>query len=287
MKPAEDITRLFQNAALSTRPDIHEEVFQNVLGAYQQTIVPSPAPPERWRSAMRHPMTKYAAAAVFLLAILAALGLFHRTGNVSWAIEQSVEAMSKYTALLIEGWASERAWAEDGSLELRPFRVWGVANADQTKVEKYRFEFDGVTRLTTDGHKTWKYEPQAHRVTIDNDPYMVSECWLGSGFLEQLRQARETHTITHWQESSSQDRATGNPRVVLSVAWLEARWNGPRSLRLEFDRDSKLLVRMEQWDNANQEGQASFIAEKITYYESLPDDLFELPIPPGATVQER
>jgi outer membrane lipoprotein-sorting protein len=236
---------------------------------------------------MRHPLAKYAAAAALVLTILAALGLFHRTGNVSWAIEQSVEAMSKYTALLIEGSAAERAWAENGSLEQRPFRVWGVANADQTKCEKYRFEFDGVTLLTTDGHKTWKYEPQAHRVTIRNEPYVAFECWLGSGFLEQLKQARETHTITHWQESSGRDPATGNPRVVLSVAWLEARWNGPRSLRLEFDRESKLLVRMEQWNNAQQEGPAAFIAEKITYYESFPDERFEFQIPPGATVIER
>jgi outer membrane lipoprotein-sorting protein len=287
MKSAEEIRELFQNAGLSTHRKAHEQVFRDVLGAYQQTIVRSPVPPGIWRFAMRHPTTKYAAAAVFVLALVAAVGLFHRTGSVSWAIEQSVEAMSQYTALLIEGSASQRAWAQDGSLELRPFKVWGVANADQTKVEQYRFEFDGVTMLVTDGHKTWKYEPQAHRVTISNRPYVAFECWLGSGFLEQLKQAREAHTITHWQETSAQDPATGKPRVILTVAWLEARWNGPRSLRLEFDPESKLLVRMEQWDNVHQEGQAAFTAEKITYYESLPAELFTFTVPPGATVVEQ
>ncbi|MCU0915759.1 MAG: hypothetical protein MUC88_14530 [Planctomycetes bacterium] len=287
MKSADDIRTLFQNAALGTGRNAHEQVFRDVLGAYQQTIQSSPATPGVWRIAMRHPVTKYAAAAVLVLAILAAVGLFHRTGSVSWAIEQSVEAMSKYTALLIEGVASERAWAEDGSLEQRPFRVWGVANAEQTMVQKYRFEFDGVTRIVTDGHKTWKYEPQAHRVTISNRPYVAFECWLGSGFLEQLKQARETHTITHWRETTAQDRATGQARVVLNLAWLEARWNGPRSLRLEFDPQTKLLLGLSQWENAEQEGPASFIAEKITYHETLPDERFEYQIPPGATVIER
>jgi len=287
MKSADDIRRLFRDAALSTRRNAHEQVFREVLGAYQQTIDKSPALSGMWRSTMRHPITKYAAAAVLVLAILAAFGLFHRTGNVSWAIEQSVEAMSKYTALLIEGSASQRAWAEDGDLEQRPFKVWGVANAGQTMVQKYRFEFDSVTLIVTDGQKTWKYEPQAHRVTISNRPYVASECWLGSGFLEQLQQARAAHTITHWQETTVRDPATGQPRVVLNLAWLEERWNGPRSLQLEFDPQTKLLLRLSQWENADQEGAPSFTAEKITYYESLSDERFEYQIPPGATVIER
>ena len=43
MKPAEDIKRLFQNAGLSTNPDIHERVFADVLQAQQQTMAESPA----------------------------------------------------------------------------------------------------------------------------------------------------------------------------------------------------------------------------------------------------
>jgi outer membrane lipoprotein-sorting protein len=287
MKPAEDIKRYFENAALRTNPQAHERVFADVLRAHQQTLADSPARPERWRTIMRHPVTKYAVAAAFILAVLLAFGLFDRTGSVSWAIEQSVAAMSQYTALRIEGLASERAFGPRGSLELRPFQVWGVADANQTKVEKYRFEYEGVTYLVTDGHKTWKYEPQAHRVTIRNEAYQFSECWLGSGFLEQLKQARERHTITHWEETSGPDPAAGKPRVILTVVWLEAPWTGPRSLRLEFDGETKLLVRMTQWDNDRQEGTPAFVADKITYCESLPDDLFEFQIPPGAQVVEQ
>jgi outer membrane lipoprotein-sorting protein len=287
MKPADDIRRYFRNATLSTNSQVHERVFADVLRVHQQTLADSPARPERWRTIMRHPITKYAVAATFVLAVFLVFSLFYRTGSVSWAIEQSVAAMSQYTALRIEGLASERAIAPDGTLELRPFKVWGVANADQTTIEKYRFEFDGITQLVTDGHKTWKYEPQAHRVTIRNKAYQMSECWWGSGFLEQLKQARERHTITHWEESFAQDPATGKPRVVLNVTWLEAPWSGPRSLRLEFDGQTKLLVRMTQWDNDRQEGAPAFVADRITYCESLPDELFEFQIPPGAKVVER
>jgi outer membrane lipoprotein-sorting protein len=57
-------------------------------------------------------------------------------------------------------------------------------------------------------------------------------------------------------------------------------------MRIEFDVESKLLVSFKQWENANWEGPATLVVEKITYYENLPDDLFEFEIPEGATVIE-
>jgi len=236
---------------------------------------------------MRHPITKYALAAVIVLAALVGIGLFHHTGGVAWAIEQSIEALGKYNALLLEGSASEQIWTPDGDLTLRPIRMWAVADASQGRIEKYRFEADGITRLVTDGHKTWKYEPQANRVTVKNYPYVVSQYWLGSGFLEQVKEARAAGILTQWQESSAPDSATGKPRIVLRVAWLDSHWNGPRSIQFEFDPETKLLVSMKQWENANWEDPASVVADKVTYYESLPDNLFEFTVPPGATVQEQ
>lgn len=115
MKPAEDIRKFFHRAGLSTYPETHEKVFQEMLDAQRQAIADSPARPEIWRTAMRHPITKYAIAAVLILAATVMFTLFHRTGNVSWAIEQSVEALSRYNAIFVEGLCSERAWTEDGS----------------------------------------------------------------------------------------------------------------------------------------------------------------------------
>lgn len=287
MTSSDDIKRLFQSAELSTRPGACERVFQDVLDAYEQTIT-EPSTPEKWRFTMRHLITKrYAAAAAVVLAVTIVLGFFNRTVSVSWAIEQSVAAMSRYHALFLEGSASERIWTEGGALELQPIRVWAVADANQTRIEKYRFELDGVTMLVTDGQKTWKYEPQAHRVTIKNQPYVASEFWLGSGFLEQLKKAHEAGTLTCWEETYGEEPVTGRRQVLLGVAWLDRRWNGPRSVQLVFDVKSRLLVSMKQWENADWEGPASAVVEKITFSETLPDTLFEFQIPAGATVQER
>jgi outer membrane lipoprotein-sorting protein len=286
MKPAEDIKRLFQNAGLSTNPGIHERVFSDVLQAQQQTTIESPAPPERWRYIMRHPITKYAIAAGIVLAAVVGFTLFHRTGNVAWAIEQSIQALAQYRAVLVEGSDTQRTWREDGSLEPRPTKSWAVANADQTMVEKYRHEVNGVAVLVTNGRRTWRYDPQTNTVRIENRPYVASECWLGP-LLEQLKKGRDDGILTEWRETTGRDPATGRPRLFLACAWQDRRWNGPRSVRLEFDPQTKLPVRFQQWENAVWEGPATLTGDTITFYESLPDDLFEFQVPPGATVREQ
>lgn len=286
MKPADDIKRLFENAELTTHPQTHEKVFQDLLDAQQATNATSPAQPEIGRFVMRHPITKYAVAALIVVAVLVGLSLFKSTGNVAWAIEQSIEALREYRGLVVEGWDSERSWIEDGSMELRPSKSWATANADQTAVEKYRTEVDGLVTLVTNGSRTWRYYPKTNTVHVENRPYVAGECWIGSSFLEQLAEGRESGLITRWEESTGRDPDTDEERVILSVAWEEPRWNGPRSMRLEFDRQSKLLVGFKQWENADWQGPATHVAEKITYCEALPDDLFEYEIPAGATVIE-
>ena len=285
MKPADDIKQLFQTADLTTHPQTHARVFEDVVEAQQETIAPSPAQPERWRLFMRHPITKCGFAALIIVGVIG-LALFRDTGGVAWAIEQSIETLSKYTAIIVEGSASERAWAKDGSAELESVKMWAVADTDQTMIEKYRFERSGVPILATDGKKTWKYEPQAHRITISSSPYRASECWLGSRFLEQLKDFRDKGILTRWEQSTQGDTDTGEPRIVLTIAWQTARYNGPRSMRLAFDPKTKMLLTFSQWENADWEGPASIVMDKITYRETLPEDLFKLEIPPGATVVE-
>ncbi len=287
MKPADDIGRLFQNAGLSTNPDIHERVFADMLQARQPTTVEAPDVPERWRSVMRHPITRYAIAAAVILAAVVGFRLFHGTSGVTWAIEQSIEALGKYRALVVEGSAAERMFREGGGMELRSFKAWAVANEDQTAVKKARHEVNGIPILTTNGQKTWWYYPGTNTVRVENRAYVASELWVGSRFLEQLKVFHDSGVLTRYEATSAKDPDTGKPRIVLRCAWEDKRYNGPRSMRFEFDGETNLLTGIRQWENSNWEGPATLVGEKITSCESLPDELFEFQIPPGATVQER
>ena len=247
--------------------------------------MPAFARPAIWRTLMKTKIAKYAAAAVIILAVILLIP-FGQSGSPAWAIEQSIEALDQYKAVLIEGSQSERTWIEKGSLEQRPFKSWAVANEDQTMVEKYRTEVDGFLILTTNGHKTWRYDPNTKTVRVENRPYIASECWCGSQFLEQLKEARDKWIITKWEITYGEDPATGKERAFLSFSTPEGP-PSPRSLRIEFDIESKLPVSLKQWENPNWEGPADLVVDRITYFEKLPDDLFEFEIPEGAKVIER
>lgn len=172
---------------------------------------------------------------------------------------------------------------EDGKLQIRTGKTWAVASEDQTKVEKIRIEFEGVPTIITNGQETWRYDLQTNTVT-KNLSYGTAEIWYGSRLLEQLKTFRESGLITKWEVTEGKDSATGKQRIFLTCAWLDKRYNGPRSLWLEIDAESNLLVGLKQWENANWEGPARYVAEKIVHYENLPDELFDFEIPDGATV---
>ncbi len=284
MKPAENIKRLFQNAGLSTNPDTHERVFKDMLQAQQQTMAESPAQPEIGRRIMRHPVIRYGIAAVLVLAAVVGFTLFRHTGNIAWAIEQSIEAVGKYRAIIVEGSAAECMFRAEGGMEPRSFKAWAVANEDQTAVKKARHDVDGTPVLTTNGEKTWWYYPGTNTVRVENRAYVASELWVGSRFLEQLKAFHDSGVLTRYETTSGKDPGTGKPRIVLRCAWEDKRYNGPRSMRFEFDAETNLLTGIRQWENSNWEGPATLVGEKITYCESLPDELFEFQIPPGATV---
>jgi len=284
MKSADKIKQFFKNAELSIHPETDEQVFADVLRARQKIRENVPAVPENiWRIIMKSPLTKVAVAATLIIACLIGVLMFSQTSGVAWAIEQSIEAVSKYKAVLVEG--SESFLNEDGKLQMRKQKSWAVANEDQTKVKKIRIEVDGVPTIITNGRETWRYDQQTNTVT-KNLSYGTAEVWIGSRLLEQLKTFRESGLITKWEVTDSKDSATGKQRIFLTCAWLDKRYNGPRSLWLEIDRQSNLLVGLKQWENADWEGPAQYVAEKITYYENLPDELFEFEIPDGATVIE-
>jgi outer membrane lipoprotein-sorting protein len=288
MKPEQDIAKFIKNAGLNINPDAHERIFRDVLGNYKQIGKNNSADlqPGYWRIIMTTRIAKLAMAAVIIAAVTLGVSIFLKTESSAWAIEQSIEAIARYKAVFTEGFQSPRLWKKDGGLELLPAKTWAVENQDQTKVEKCRMEIEGFFTLTTNGQKTWRYDPKINTVSIENRPYMATELGI-SQMLEQLKELRDTgkYTFADWEETYGKDPASGRERAYLSFALTQGPFS-PRSMWFEFDAESKLLIGYKQWGNSSMEGTPLIVVEKITYYETLPDDLFEFEIPEGATVIE-
>jgi len=264
-------------------PDHRNKLEQDLLRVLTKQPRHKQQPLKIWRIIMKTKMAKSATAAVIIVAFVLSITFFNNSTSKVWAIEQSIEALSRYNAILFEG--SELFLGENGQLQMRDVKTWTVANEDQTKVEKERHEVDGVPTIVTNGVETWRYDPQTNTV-IKNRPYGTPESWIGSHFFEQLSAFHEEGVINDWKVTYGKDPVTGRQRIFLTVAWFDKRYNGPRSMWFEFDVESKLLVSMKQWENSNWEGPSRIVSEKITYYENLPDELFEFEIPEGAKVIE-
>jgi len=289
MSSAENIENFIKRVRLKASAQMHKRTLNDALEAQEKSRKTKSAKfePNIWRTIMKSNITKLATAAAIILIAVLGITLLNKSTTPVWAIEQSIEAMDQYNAVLIEGLESERTWRENGSLELRPYKSWAVANKDQTMIEKYRTEVEGFLILTTNGKKTWRYDLQTNTVRVENCPYIASECWFGSRFFEQIKGLLgEVEVKPNWELTFGKDPATGKQRAFLKIAWLAKRYNGPRSIYIEFDVESKLPVSLKQWENANWEGPVTLIVEKITYLENLPNDLFEFEIPEGAKVIE-
>ena len=281
-----EFENLVRDIRFDDTPDYNhrDKLEQDLLSALNRQSRNKPTTLKIWRIIMKSQITKLATAAMIIVAVAVLLTVLNNTTSTAWAIEQSIEALSKYNAILFEG--SESFLDEDGKLQTREKKAWMAANENQTRVEKERHDVDGVPTLITNGVETWRYDPQTNTV-IKNLPYGTPEHWIGSRFFEQLRAFIESGVIKDWEVTYGKDPVTSKQRAFLTVAWLDKRYNGPRSMWFEFDMESKLVVSMKQWENANWEGPPRIVSDKITYYESLPDELFEFEIPEGATVIEK
>ena len=97
--------------------------------------------------------------------------------------------------------------------------------------------------------------------------------------LEMLSQAKNVEVVR------GKDAATGRNRVMLSCSMIDV--HGPQSWIIEFDVASKLPVTLKQWQNLDRSGPPTFEAFKLTYYEDLPNSMFEVHIPGNPTYTEK
>ena len=282
MKSAENIRKYIKSAELEINPDAHQQILKKVLHAHHKTSDNNDAAIQRfnWSLIMKSQASKIAAVLVITLALIFGSLFFLQTGNRAWALTDSIDALRQFRAVVFVGTELD---SETGQMEA--IKSWCVESEDQSRIIKERYEVDGVCVRVVNGDRTWRYDPNTHTVT-KNLPYGMPEHGCGHQFLEQLQAAHEAGFFTDWKENPDVDVASGKDRMILKIAWTNVQYNGPRSLRLEFDLDSKLLLHLQQWENATWQGPARITTSKITYHKTLADDLFEFKIPEGATVIE-
>jgi hypothetical protein len=268
MRPSEDVKRLIKNVPVNTNVQRDDEILDDVLNTFEQSQNAQSAfpQPNLWRIIMKSRVSKFAAAIIVVGVVLSFLAS-ERLSTPAWAIEQTIEALKDLRAIYMVG-AFPRGTAG----------IWMRANKAGTQsIRTVVRSSQGTITWTKDG-STYQYEPGQNTVYYENAITIGMAQWLGPDLLEMLSQAKNAEMVR------GKDAATGRDRVMLSCSMIDV--HGPQSWIIEFDVASKLPVVLKQWQNLDRSGPPAFDVFKLTYYEDLPDSMFEVHIPGNATYKE-
>lgn len=221
-----------------------------------------------WSTIMKEQKTKFATAAAVILLLVFGVILLNKSTSPVWAIEQTIEALKDLKAVHLEG-AFPGGTAE----------IWMRANEAGTHSQDavVRGSHGAITWIK-DG-STYHYEPGQNTVYFENALTVGLSQWFGPELFEMLSKADGAKIMR------GKDPATGRQRAMLLCSLVDN--NGPQSWIIEFDVETKLPVSFKQWNNLDMNGPPTFQAFKITYYEELADNFFDVHIPGNPAYVEK
>jgi len=217
------------------------------------------AGPSIWRIIMKSKASRFAAA-IIVVGVVLSFFTFEKLTSPAWALDQAIHALKDFGAVHVVG-AFPGGTAE----------IWMRANEAKThSVDVVVKRSHGAITWSRDG-STYHYEPDQNTVYYEKAITIGMAQWLGPELLEMLSVAKNAKIVR------GKDPATGRERVMLICSIIDV--HGPQSWIIEFDVASKLPVAIKQWQNLDRSGPPSFDAFKVTYYEDLPDSMFDVRIP--------
>ncbi|HUW19001.1 MAG TPA: tetratricopeptide repeat protein [Sedimentisphaerales bacterium] len=235
---------------------------------------------EVWRKIMKNRITRFAAAATVLMAVVASIILWDKSVKPAWAVEQTIEALQEIRTLIVSGtnlYGSESI----------PFKCW--IKLDDANSLYMRFQ-DEKKIFVVQGKTAYEYWRADNLVKIKSGPmihdlkfwYKAAELspWLAGTMLKTLK------VMAHnWQETYGKYGKGEQERdcvfVTCSYEPLSA------SFWMVFDVESKLIAQGKYWKNTYAEGPPDVYADSFVYNPEIPHETFDFEIPEGARIIDK
>jgi hypothetical protein len=248
--------------------DVHK-IAEETAGDFSETQTRQPKHYVLWENIMRSRITRLAAAAVIIIAVVLSVSVLNNLTSPAWAIEQTIDLLKKFRGIHVSGTMLDKEGKEVS------FEAWARANKEQTASDSLRLETGTGEIDVVSEHRCYEYDPVTHTVKITEGYGQAIGLWFGADFFESLKKI-----VLDWNETYGKDPATNRDRVFVTCSHPAA--PDPRSFWFEFDVESKLPVSFKQWENMARQGTPSFYVKSITYLDDLPDKMFHFEIPEGA-----
>ena len=261
MKPADDIKKFFKNASLSTNPKMDQTVLNEVLKACEKTRnTKSALEPNIWRTIMKTRITKLAATAVIIVAIMIGINSFLGTGTpVAFAdvIQPILDARTVIMDILI-GTEGRQAVIHDEVMGSRIRRtVSGIQGVEMI------IDLEQMKMLALSG-KTAIY------VELDGLDSMKNYLELLQDIVARMQDKAEFQV-----EDQGLEEIDGYDYIVF-VAEGEN-----ETITIWVDPETDLPVRIKQ-KTPNME----FVWDNLQFDVALDESLFSMEIPEGYVIQK-
>jgi hypothetical protein len=273
--------KFLQDIKFNDTPDpVHRDMLEHkLLKALTEQTRQKEMKFEIWRTIMKSKISKLSTAASILAVAALSIIFINKSASPTWAVEHTVEALESFNAVHISG----TVIAPEDGLQ-RGFNLWARANEDHTQSDDFWLETDDGIINSVQGNDLYHYDRNQNTVRILlGKKASIGSIWTASDFLQVLEQTKDVSQVLY-----GKDAETARERAFVTC---RSRQNSNtqkgKSWWFEFDLQTQLPVRFKQWDNTECEGKPAFDAQKIVYFEDLPDYLFDLEIPEGATVIEQ
>jgi outer membrane lipoprotein-sorting protein len=219
-----------------------------------------------WRIIMKNQITKLAAAAVIIAAVL--LTFFYTGTKEAYALDQTIEAMRKVTTVhcFINLFTGQR------------MEVWSKVNPETGENEYFNMSMPGLTIISTPD-ETYQYNEAQNVVThLKGSGHVVSDINFGRFIEDMAKIAESINGKIEFKQIINKEK----PAILLTIETDNA------VLESIVDPYTKLPISMNFKPKGEpQPGQLGQSIEDFTFNAPLPEGIFNFKIPEGAKVIEQ
>ena len=278
MKPADNIYEFFNNAGINTNPKMDEAILDKVLTAHEKTKSARTESILR-RTIMKNPITKFAVAALIIIAVSLGLFEFSGTGNTSGVVwSQVLEKTEQISALVYDMTVEiDQPGGENLVVLIRNYAARDYGTRADTyidgKLSKIMYILPNQKagyRVYVDRKTYYQYElsdAEAARGDDSDDPRTWLKNLLSGGGYTKLERTEINGVVVEGVEYNGPDM--GGEDCFMRV-WVDVETNLPVQIIMEMlgkeggqMRPCKYLIENFEW-NAS--------LDEKTFEPNIPDD---------------
>ena len=276
MRPAENIEKLIKDVNIDTNAKIDETVLDDVIKAFEKAKSKKSVThqPNIWRIIMKSKITKLAAAAVIILAVVFSMTIFDKSMPTAYAFEQTIQASHSVQYLHIR--------AITPSHEDQPVEFW-IEFAQDGRPKNMRLNLpdwmapgDGPREVIWKNNKKQEWLKEKNILTTTEDEASAAQ------ILKMIENLDSKLAVTRLQEKQEQGKVEleinepadkAEPIIVTATSTKEDDSSFQRKV-LYIDQNTKLVSAIELYKLRNGEYEYMKTLEYYDYNQPIDAKMF-------------